>query len=75
VLATRAQQLGKPMLRVHGDDPRYSFDQPLADPRTGRKVGNFFRVAPYGSPAMAPAIVTVNPALPALFEARSGLTP
>jgi hypothetical protein len=75
VLASRAQRLGKPMLLVHGDDHRYAFDQPLVDPHTGRRVANVHRVAPYGSPAMAPAVVTVNPTLPTLFEARSGLVP
>jgi hypothetical protein len=72
-LAAAATRLGKPVLLAHGDDHRHAFDRPLADPRTGRPIANLLRVAPYGSPAMAPAIVTVNPAAPALFEARPGL--
>lgn len=74
-LATRATALGKPMLLVHGDDHVHAFDRPLADKRTGRRIEHFLRLSPYGSPAAEPVIVTVNPALPQLFEARSGLPP
>lgn len=74
-LAAVAIGLGKPMLLVHGDDHFYAFDRPLTDPRTGRRIEHFHRVSPYGSPAMEPVVVTVNPTLPQRFEARSGLTP
>jgi hypothetical protein len=74
-LTAAASRLGKPVLLVHGDDHRYAFDQPLADPATGRALANLQRVAPYGSPAMTPAIVTVHPAGAPAFEARPGLTP
>jgi hypothetical protein len=74
-LARNAERLGKPMLLVHGDDHRYAFDRPLRDPRTGRRVDNLQRVSPYGSPSMAPAVVSVSAADRPVFEARSGLTP
>jgi hypothetical protein len=69
-LSATATRLGKPVLLVHGDDHRHAFDRPFGD-----RVPNLFRVSPYGSPGMAPAIVSVNPAAPGLFEARTGLPP
>jgi hypothetical protein len=74
-LGRTALELGKPMLLVHGDDHRHAFDQPLFAPGTRQRVDNFWRASPYGSPAMAPIIVGVNPATPQLFEVKSGLPP
>jgi hypothetical protein len=74
-LARTAIALGKPMLLIHGDDHRHVFDQPLPLPGSGRRIPNFRRASPYGSPAMAPMLVSVNPANPQLFEVRSGITP
>ena len=74
-LGRTALALGKPMLLIHGDDHRHAFDQPLLAPGTREKVPNFWRASPYGSPAMAPMIVGINPANPQLFEVKSGLPP
>jgi hypothetical protein len=74
-LARHAARLAKPMLLVHGDDHRYAFDRPLRDPRTGQRVASVQRVSPYGSPSMAPAIVSVTAAARPAFDARSGLPP
>jgi hypothetical protein len=70
MLGATATRLGKPVLLVHGDDHRHAFDHPF-----GGRVPNLLRVSPYGSPGMAPAIVSVDPTVPRLFEARTGLTP
>jgi hypothetical protein len=74
-LARHAARLAKPMLLVHGDDHRYAFDRPLRDPRTGQSVAGVQRVSPYGSPSMAPAIVSVTAAARPAIDARSGLPP
>jgi len=74
-LGRTALQLAKPLLLIHGDDHRHAFDQPLFAPGTRRRVANFRRASPYGSPAMAPMIVSVDPTNPQLFEAKSGFPP
>jgi hypothetical protein len=74
-LARHAARIAKPLLLVHGDDHRYAFDRPLRDPRTGQSVTGVQRVSPYGSPSMAPAIVSVTAAAQPAFDARPGLPP
>ncbi|HVQ60724.1 MAG TPA: hypothetical protein VMS53_01430, partial [Burkholderiales bacterium] len=63
-----ALSFGKPVLFVNGDTHLYKLDKPLADPRTGRPVGNFTRVIVFGSPQTRWIRAGVDPSSPGLFE-------
>jgi len=48
------------VLIVHGDTHLYKYDQPLVDPRSGKKVPNVTRLEVFGSPFVSWTHVTVT---------------
>jgi hypothetical protein len=67
VLRTHALWLKKPVLFVHGDKHMYVYDQPLADPATGKTVPDFSRVEVFGSPLVRWVKAWIDPSAPGLF--------
>jgi hypothetical protein len=59
-LADEAQRYTGQVLVVHGDTHWHRYDQPLVDPRSGKKVGNVTRLEVYGSPFVNWVHVTVT---------------
>lgn len=59
-LAEEAQRYDGAVLVVHGDTHWYRFDQPLVDPRSGRKIENVTRLEVHGSPFVNWVHVTVS---------------
>lgn len=65
-----AEQFGKPVLVVHGDEHQYIVDRPFHDRATGAPLANVWRVMTFGSPQIGWVDVVVDPlaAEPFLFE-------
>jgi len=59
-LAEEAQRYAGEVLVVHGDTHWYRYDQPLLDPRSGKKVTNVTRLEVHGSPFVNWVRVTVS---------------
>lgn len=59
-LAAEARRFAGQVLVIHGDTHWFRYDQPLVDPRTGRKVENVKRLEVYGSPFVSWLHVTVQ---------------
>ena len=59
-LAEEAQKYSGQVLVIHGDTHWYRHDQPLVDPRSGKKVENVSRLEVYGSPFVNWVHVTVT---------------
>ena len=62
-----AQRLRRPVLFVHGDSHRYTFDAPFKD-ASGHPIANAIRLETYGSPFVGWARVVVDPGDPAIFS-------
>ena len=59
-LARKALGYDGQVLIVHGDTHLYKYDQPLVDPRSGKKVPNVTRLEVFGSPFVSWTHVTVT---------------
>ncbi|MGP1679353.1 MAG: hypothetical protein ACTS6J_19635 [Burkholderiales bacterium] len=63
---------GKPVVLVHGDGHRFRVDQPLLDPATRARVGQFTRIESFGSPLLDWIKVTLDPGKPEFMSIRTG---
>lgn len=59
-LAAEAQRYTGEVLVVHGDTHWHRYDQPLVDPRSGKKIPNVTRLEVFGSPFVNWVQVTVS---------------
>ena len=69
-LSIGAAEYGRPVLLIHGDTHRHRVDQPLHDPRTGKRLDNVTRLETHGSPWLGWTLVKVDPASAQPFTAE-----
>ena len=74
-LIALAQDFGRPVLLVHGDEHQYIVDRPFRDPASGAPVANLERLMTFGSPAIGWVDVIVDPTLPEPFRFEPNVTP
>ncbi len=74
-LVARAQEFGKPVLLVHGDEHQYIVDRPFVDPVTGTLIPNLQRLETFGSPDIGWVDVVVDTTLAEPFRFEPNVTP
>jgi hypothetical protein len=74
-LVSSAQEFGKPVLLVHGDEHQYIVDRPFSDPVTGAPVPNLQRLETFGSPDIGWVDVVVDTTLAEPFRFEPNVTP
>jgi hypothetical protein len=72
-ISQSAEELGKPVLLVHGDTHTLRTDKPFRN-KKNESIGNLTRLETYGSPTVGWVKVTVDQNDPALFRIEPGGT-